>query len=41
MHHNYIGGLLEHTYECLDIAKTAVGVVVVGGVVFVRIKNIK
>lgn len=22
MHHNYIGGLLEHTYECLDIAKT-------------------
>ncbi len=21
MHHNYIGGLLEHTYECLDIAK--------------------
>ena len=22
MHHNYIGGLLEHTYECLDIANT-------------------
>jgi len=22
MHHNYIGGLLEHTYECLDIADT-------------------
>ena len=22
MHHNYIGGLLEHTYECLDIAST-------------------
>lgn len=22
MHHNYIGGLLEHTYECLDIART-------------------
>lgn len=22
MHHNYIGGLIEHTYECLDIAKT-------------------
>lgn len=22
MHHNYIGGLLQHTYECLDIAKT-------------------
>lgn len=22
MHHNYIGGLLEHTYECLDFAKT-------------------
>jgi 3'-5' exoribonuclease len=22
MHHNYIGGLLEHTYECLDIAET-------------------
>lgn len=22
MHHNYIGGLVEHTYECLDIAKT-------------------
>ena len=21
MHHNYIGGLLEHTFECLDIAK--------------------
>ena len=21
MHHNYIGGLLQHTYECLDIAK--------------------
>lgn len=21
MHHNYIGGLLEHTYECLDFAK--------------------
>ena len=21
MHHNYIGGLLEHTLECLDIAK--------------------
>lgn len=21
MHHNYLGGLLEHTYECLDIAK--------------------
>ena len=20
MHHNYIGGLLEHTYECLDFA---------------------
>ncbi len=20
MHHNYIGGLLQHTYECLDIA---------------------
>jgi len=22
MHHNYIGGLLEHTYECLDFADT-------------------
>lgn len=22
MHHNYIGGLLEHTFECLDIANT-------------------
>lgn len=22
MHHNYIGGLLQHTYECLDIANT-------------------
>lgn len=22
MHHNYIGGLLEHTYECLEFAKT-------------------
>ena len=22
MHHNYIGGLVEHTYECLDIADT-------------------
>ncbi|MCD7740262.1 MAG: HD domain-containing protein [Candidatus Gastranaerophilales bacterium] len=22
MHHNYIGGLLQHTYECLDIADT-------------------
>lgn len=22
MHHNYIGGLIQHTYECLDIAKT-------------------
>ncbi len=22
MHHNYIGGLIEHTYECLDIAST-------------------
>ena len=22
MHHTYIGGLLEHTYECLDIANT-------------------
>jgi len=22
MHHNYIGGLVEHTFECLDIAKT-------------------
>lgn len=22
MHHNYIGGLLEHTFECLDIAET-------------------
>ena len=21
MHHNYIGGLIEHTYECLDISK--------------------
>lgn len=21
MHHNYLGGLVEHTYECLDIAK--------------------
>ena len=21
MHHNYIGGLLEHTYECLEFAK--------------------
>ncbi|MBE6447201.1 MAG: HD domain-containing protein [Alphaproteobacteria bacterium] len=21
MHHNYLGGLLEHTYECLEIAK--------------------
>lgn len=21
MHHNYVGGLLEHTYECLEIAK--------------------
>ncbi len=21
MHHNYIGGLLQHTYECIDIAK--------------------
>lgn len=22
MHHNYVGGLLQHTFECLDIAKT-------------------
>lgn len=22
MHHNFIGGLLQHTWECLDIAKT-------------------
>ena len=21
MHHNYLGGLVEHTYECLEIAK--------------------
>lgn len=21
MHHNYLGGLIEHTYECLEIAK--------------------
>ncbi len=21
MHHNYIGGLIQHTYECIDIAK--------------------
>jgi 3'-5' exoribonuclease len=21
MHHNYLGGLAEHTYECLDIAE--------------------
>ncbi len=21
MHHNYIGGLLQHTYECIDISK--------------------
>ena len=24
MHHNYIGGLLEHTYECLDISETII-----------------
>ena len=22
MHHNYLGGLIEHTYECLEIAKS-------------------
>ena len=24
MHHNYIGGLLEHTYECLDFASVII-----------------
>lgn len=26
MHHNYIGGLLQHTWECITIAKTLYGV---------------
>lgn len=24
MHHNYLGGLIEHTYECLEIAKSLI-----------------
>ena len=26
MHHNYLGGLVEHTFECLEIAKTLMSV---------------
>lgn len=26
MHHNYLGGLIEHTYECLEIAKSLIPV---------------
>lgn len=25
MHHNYLGGLVEHTFECLEIAKCLIG----------------